>query len=214
MRPNSRKLRFLLASGPTREPLDPVRYLSNYSTGVMGRCLADAIRRRGHQLTWVRSPEDAETANDLLARLRRELPRHDVLVMATAVCDVRPAKASALKIKKGGLKVIRLVENPDVLRELSGQKKLAQTFVGFALESTKVRANAIGKLKKKGLELILAQRVTFKKSPFGDTRLEATAYTAQGGELHFRQATKAQIAGKLIHAAEAIAALKLGNRIR
>lgn len=204
MRRVSRKLRFLLASGPTREPLDPVRYLSNYSTGTMGRHLADAIRKKGHRLTWVRSPEDAETARDLLSRLRRELPKHDVLVMASAVGDVRPAVVSAAKIKKGRLKTIRLVENPDVLRTLSKAKKASQVFVGFALESKNIQANAQAKLKKKKLEVILAQKVTNKTIPFGASRVEAAAYSADGRVKRFPGAAKQTVARYLIGQAESL----------
>lgn len=206
--PTPKKLRFLLASGPTREPLDPVRYLSNYSTGTMGRHLAQAIRRRGHRLTWVESPKDAETARALLVRLKHELPKNDVLVMASAVCDVRPAGVSTLKIKKGGLKALRLVENPDILQTLARSKKPSQVFVGFALESTQVQANAIGKLKRKKLELILAQKVTAKQAPFGEGRIEAAAYSADGKSRHFAKASKAAIAGYLVGRAEAIARQK------
>lgn len=198
----------LLTSGPTREPLDPVRYLSNYSTGTMGRSVAQAVQQRGHRLTWVRCPEDAETARQLLARLRRELPRHDVLVMAAAVCDVRPAELKAVKIKKDQLTSIRVTPNPDVIRELSRRKKPDQVFVGFALESDQLRRRALEKMSRKRMDVILVQQVTKKKTPFGDQRIDAEAIEASGLTRRFQGSDKRQIARYLVRRAEALAAEK------
>src|SRR3989338_3246555 len=95
-----KKVRFLIASGPTREPLDPVRYLSNYSTGTMGRFLAAEAKKRHHAVDWVECPRDAETAIELQTQLQKRLPKSDVLIMVAAVCDVRPHRVSGIKIKK------------------------------------------------------------------------------------------------------------------
>ena len=175
----------------------------------MGRHLAKAIQRRGHKLTWVQCPEEVQTASDLLKRLRRELPKQDVLVMAAAICDVRPEKKSPLKIKKAGLQTLRLVKNPDVTQELSKLKKPFQTFVGFALESKNIQSNALQKMRAKRLELILAQRVTSKITPFGDTRIEGTLYAVDGSEQAFKSAKKEAIADTLIGRAEGMARQKL-----
>lgn len=204
-----RRLRFLLTSGPTREPLDPVRYLSNYSTGTMGRYLASAIRRRGHALTWVRCPQDVETTAQLLKRLQALIVKQDVLVMAAAVCDVRPARTASSKIKKAGLKALILKQNPDVMATLARRKRTRQTFVGFALESSRLKENALQKLDKKGMDLILVQRVTSHIKPFGDARIGGAIYASEGVGTPLFRASKARVAGQLIRRAEALAFEKL-----
>lgn len=202
----SPKLRFLIASGPTREPLDPVRFISNYSTGVMGTHLAGIARRRGHKVTWVRSPEDAETARELLAKLKALLPKHDVLVMATAVCDVRPRAVSASKIKKDRLATLRFVKNPDILATLARFKKKRQIFVGFGLESADVLANGLRKMEQKNLEVIFLQRVKNSKTPFGNTPVEAFLVAKGKRYRYFPTLTKARAADLIVREAEERAA--------
>ncbi len=163
----------MIASGPTREPLDPVRYLSNYSTGTMGKYLVKAAKESHYQVEWVECPENVETAVELEAELMKLLPKTDVLVMAAAVCDVRPKKFSVSKIKKKDLDSISFVKNPDILANLSKVKRKGQVFVGFALESEDIFQNAFKKLSDKGLDLIVLQRVTKNKTPFGNKSIEA-----------------------------------------
>lgn len=197
-----KRLRFLVVSGPTREPLDPVRYLSNYSTGTMGAALAAAVRRRGHRLAWVRCPEMAESARDLLALLRKKIADQDVLIMAAAVCDVRPATVSAGKIKKKGLSGMRFVPNPDVLAALGTKKRRGQVYVGFALESENLVRNAESKLRAKNLELIIVQRVTNNQKPFGKTNVDAVLLDRKGSQTSLRRASKPRIAGLIVRRAE------------
>lgn len=197
-------LKFLIVSGPTREPLDPVRFLSNYSTGTMGRYLADAASKRRHRVTWVRCPDDAETAIELLALLKKEAPKHDVFIMAAAVCDVRPEKISAVKLKKDGLRGIRLVKNPDILATLARSKKRGQVFIGFGLESEAILERGYQKLVGKGLELILLQRVIAKKLPFGETAVEAYLLSPDKRYRYFPSIRKPQIAELLVREAEAL----------
>ena len=90
-------MRFLIVYGPTQEPIDPVRFISNYSTGTMGRHLVEAAEKRGHKVTAVECPTDAQTANELLAKLKKVLPKNDCLIMAAAVCDMRPKSVSKIK---------------------------------------------------------------------------------------------------------------------
>lgn len=201
------RLKILIASGPTQEPLDPVRYLSNYSTGTMGRCLFEAARKK-HTVTWIQCPKDAQTARELLAVLRKKLPKYDVLIMAAAVCDVRPKKVETGKIKKDRLETLKLVKNPDILAELAKKKKMSQVFIGFGLESGGILENGFSKLRKKSLELILLQQVTIKKNPFGEKLIEATALDARGNARRFPKASKETIARYLIGRAETMAAQK------
>jgi phosphopantothenoylcysteine decarboxylase/phosphopantothenate--cysteine ligase len=194
--------RFLIASGPTQEPLDPVRFLSNYSTGTMGKRLAEAARRRGHRVTWVQCPREARTALDLRKKLSALLPRNDVLIMAAAVCDARPARVSAVKIKKRALSTIRLVKNPDILASLAKKKKKGQVFIGFGLESEKILANGLKKLRQKSLELIVLQKVTKKRTPFGDRPIEAYLLKKNGDVRRFGSISKERLAELLVREAE------------
>lgn len=201
-------MRFLIVSGPTREPLDPVRYLSNYSTGAMGRHLAEAAKKRRHRVEHIECPASAETARDLLALLKRRLPKNDVLIMAAAVCDARPAVFSARKIKKNKLSSLRLVKNPDILAELSRRKRPRQVFIGFALESQDTLQNGHQKLVSKGLELIVIQRVTKNKTPFGDKPIDAILMDRCGCTSPFRRITKPKLARVLVGAAESLVAAR------
>ncbi len=164
-------MKVLIVSGPTREPLDPVRYLSNYSTGTMGKALVAVARQRHHKVRWVRCPEDAETARDLERCLTKEIKNCDALFMAAAVCDASPAVFSKSKIKKDKLRSIRLVKNPDILAGLPKTK--GQVFVGFGLESENILENGFKKLVQKKLDLIVLQKVSQKKNPFGEKPIEA-----------------------------------------
>jgi len=197
-----KKFRFLIASGPTQEPIDPVRFISNYSTGTMGKYLTWAAKKRGHKVTWVCSPEEARTATDLLKKLRGLIKNYDALVMASAVCDVRPSRVSASKIRKDKLHAVSLKKNPDILAALAKRKKPGQVFIGFALESENVLKNAFRKLKQKKLEAILVQKVTRTQSPFGDKKIDAFLLDKARRVERFRSATKKKIAETLIRRAE------------
>ncbi|MBI3316050.1 MAG: phosphopantothenoylcysteine decarboxylase [Candidatus Omnitrophica bacterium] len=201
-----KRIKFLLVSGPTREPLDPVRYLTNHSTGVMGQRLFEALRRRGHAVDWVRCPEEAGTALELLGVLRRKIRGCDALIMAAAVCDARPARFSKDKIKKRALGVIRLVKNPDILAALAKKKKRSQFFVGFALESKGLLKHARDKMDAKRLDLVIAQPVTVKKTPFGGGNLEAYVIRRSGGHKHFASVSKKALAGFVVRETEKLLA--------
>ncbi len=205
---NAAKLRFLIVSGPTQEPIDPVRFLSNYSTGVMGKKLVSAAKERGHRVEWVECPTRARTAIELDWLLARLMPENDVLIMAAAVADVRPLHMSGSKIKKDKLKVIRLVKNPDILQNLSKKKKRRQIFIGFGLESENLSRNGAKKIQKKKLELIVLQRVTENKKPFGNKPIDAILMDANGDQEPFRTVTKQKLAGILVRKAESLFALK------
>jgi len=195
-------MRFLIASGPTEEPIDPVRYLSNRSTGVMGAYLAAEARRRGHSVRWVQSPAQARTARDLLRLLKTEVPKTDIFIMATAVCDVRPRSVSTTKMKKNRLFSLPLVKNPDLLAELSKKKKKGQIFVGFALESSHEKKNATKKISEKKLEVILCQRVTEKLSPFGEARVSAFLLFKDGSSRALGTCSKKTVASVVVRQAE------------
>ena len=203
------RLRFLVASGPTQEPIDPVRFISNHSTGVMGKSVVEAAKKRGHSVEWVECPKRAQTALELEKLLKHLTPKSDVLVMAAAVADVRPADFSGAKIKKEKLRAIRLVKNPDVLAGLARKKKKGQVFIGFGLESADLVRNGKKKLRKKGLELIVLQKVTKNDKPFGDKAVDAALLDADGRVMRHRSITKQRLAAELVKRAEIFYALKI-----
>jgi len=166
-----KNMNLLVTAGPTREHLDPVRFLSNRSTGKMGFAIAQAAAARGHSVTLIAGPVslptpsgvtrvDVVSALDMLAAVQFHLPRQEALVMCAAVADWRPKLASATKLKKNEMNpVLELEPNPDILkaiRPLKGQR----LFVGFAAETGDPLAEAQRKLESKGLDLIVANDVT------------------------------------------------------
>jgi phosphopantothenoylcysteine decarboxylase/phosphopantothenate--cysteine ligase len=169
---------FLVTAGPTREELDPVRYLSNYSSGKMGYAIARAGRRRGARVilvsgpTALSAPSGVEVVQVVSTRQMREavlerLAEATVVVKAAAVADYRPAQRSEQKIKKGqgAQLVLALEKNPDILAEL-GQLKTTQLLVGFAAETADLVENARKKLESKNLDLIVANDVSRSDAGF------------------------------------------------
>ena len=164
-------MKILITAGPTREHIDPVRFISNRSTGKMGFAVAQAAAERGHSVTLIAGPVALETpkdvirvdvvsALDMLAAVQRLLPYHEALVMSAAVADWRPAQASAVKLKKSDMRpVIELEPNPDILKTVRPLKD-GRTFIGFAAETGDPLAEAQRKLEAKGLDLIVANDVT------------------------------------------------------
>lgn len=177
-------MRLLVSAGPTREFVDPVRFLSNRSTGKMGYAVARAAVEAGHEVVLVSGPVSLEpppglaafvpvvSARDMLAALRRAVAAADALVMTAAVADFRPARVSRRKIHKGAMPdSIRLVPNPDILAALA-RRKGRRVFVGFAAETERAVAGAARKLRAKGLDLVVANDVTLPGAGFGtDTNI-------------------------------------------
>ncbi len=199
-------LKVLITAGATRERLDPVRFMTNDSSGKMGFAIAEAARDRGAEVTVVRGhvtaavPErvrviPVESAMDLYDVMMKEAPEQDVIIQAAAVCDYRFENTQATKIKKteGQPLTLTLAENPDIAKEVGKIKKKGQTLVGFAAETDHVQKNAVSKLKKKNLDMIVANDVTVPGAGFNvDTNI-ATLITAQGSEEQPMQ-TKRQLA--------------------
>jgi phosphopantothenoylcysteine decarboxylase / phosphopantothenate---cysteine ligase len=159
--------RVLVTAGPTREAIDPVRYLSNHSSGRMGTAIAAAAWRRGAEVTLVAGPlavpvpvgvhhVPVESTAEMQAAVERELPASDVLVMAAAPADYRPADVSTSKLKKtGDPRAIALAENADILASTRSARRTGAVVVGFALETDDVVANARRKLESKALDMII-----------------------------------------------------------
>lgn len=196
----------MITAGPTVEPIDPVRYLTNRSSGKFGYAIAEAAAKRGAKVTLISgpvalpAPENVEvayieTAKDLLEACKSVFPQVDAALFAAAVADMRPANAAEQKLKKGvndkELSNIELIENPDVLATL-GHAKTNQVVVGFAAETNDVVDYATKKLVKKNADIIVANEVGAKKT-FGEDHDEIWLVTAGGTEHHDR-ATKAELA--------------------
>lgn len=175
--------RLLITAGPNREPLDPVRYLSNRSSGKMGYALARAAVRRGAEVALVSGPTGLDapagvrvisvtTAAEMRDAILKEYRQCTAVIMAAAVSDYRAAYVAEKKIKRGkGAVELRLEPNPDILREL-GEKKNGQWLVGFAAETEDLAANAQKKLRDKNLDMIVANNVAENGSGFdGDTNI-------------------------------------------
>ena len=157
----------LVTAGPTREAIDPVRFLSNHSSGRMGTAIAAAAWRRGAEVTLVAGPlavpapvgvrhVHVESTTEMQAAVARELPSADVLVMAAAPADYRPSEVAAGKLKKTGEpRSIALAENADILASTRSARRDGAVIVGFALETDDVIANARHKLAAKALDLIV-----------------------------------------------------------
>lgn len=171
--------KILITSGPTQEAIDSVRYLSNYSSGKMGHALASsAVRAKAKVIlvtgpTSLPDPYGAEvykirSATEMLDRVSAEFSHCDIFIMAAAVSDYRPEKVISGKIKKDGLDKIdlKLIANPDILKEISKQKN-GQFTVGFAAESQKLEENALKKLNEKKLDLIVANNISLPGQGFG-----------------------------------------------
>ena len=159
--------RILITSGPTRQYLDPVRYLTNASSGRMGSALAAAALELGHEVLVVSGPVAVEypreanvlpvvSAEELLETCQREFPRCDGVIGAAAPCDYRPVRVEEQKIAKTGQPlVLNLIETPDVMATLGASKRPGQWLVGFALETDDQRYRALTKLEKKSCDLIV-----------------------------------------------------------
>jgi len=170
-------MRILVTAGPTREHLDPVRFLSNRSTGKMGFAVAEQAAARGHDVVLVAGPValptpagvtrvDIVSALDLLAAVQRHLPRADALVMAAAVADWRPRAVRAVKLKEQALgPTLDLEPNPDILMTVRPLKG-GRIFVGFAAETGDPLPEARRKLAAKGLDLIVANDVSLPDAGF------------------------------------------------
>lgn len=184
----------LVTSGPTIEPIDPVRFITNRSSGKQGHAIAAAAARAGARVTLISGPVSipdpkgvdivrVETAREMLEAVTAALPA-DVAVMAAAVSDWRPAEVASEKIKKaaGDPPSLSFIENPDILATLGHGRQRPKLMIGFAAETTDVRANAARKLAAKGADYIVANDVSPESGVFGGDRNSVHLLSAAGVE--------------------------------
>lgn len=209
--------RVVVTAGPTREPLDPVRYLSNHSTGKMGVALASAAWRRGAEVVVVHGPLSTklpeggicatavETTQQMADALRAELPGADVLIMAAAPADFRPATVADAKIKKRGAPApLVLAETPDILTSTRDARKAGMIAVGFALETDDLLANAAKKIEAKGLDLIVANSAREAGAGFGYDTNRVTMLAKDGTSVTTDLLPKTTVADLILDRIEAL----------
>lgn len=209
-------LRVMVTAGPSREALDPVRYISNRSSGKMGYAIAQAAQKRGAEVTLLSGPVAIEaplgvklvpftTTQELLDRASELAREQDLLIQAAAPADYRAKEVAPQKIKKQGGEpmTFTLVENPDVAATLGKAKRSGQVFVGFAAETNDVLAHAKDKLARKNLDLIVANDVTRPGAGFDvDTNI-VTLITKDGQEA-LPMMSKAEVAQRILDRALAL----------
>ena len=203
--------RVVVTAGGTREPIDPVRFISNYSSGKMGFALAAAAADRGARVTLVTTaphPEHhgvavqhVETAADMMAELRGQLPGADVLLMAAAVGDFRPAHTATAKIRREDAHSLslQLEPIPDLLAELGADRELAGVYrVGFAAEDSSLDAKAVDKIKRKGLQAIVANDISRRDIGFGSEYNAGVMLFADGTRHELEKMTKREMADRIL----------------
>lgn len=194
----------LIAAGPTRERIDPVRFISNYSTGTFGYTIAKEAKRRKLSVTLVSGPTSlkapqgvkfipVESSLDMRKAVLAEFPKTDCMIMTAAVADWRPKYPAKRKIKKRKKQILELVENPDILAQIGAQKK-KRIVIGFALETENLEKTALKKLKNKNLDMIIANRLTKEANIFGDKKLDVVTVDRFGGRTRIFNKSKKELA--------------------
>ena len=212
--PRLRGLRVLVTAGPTREPLDPVRYISNHSSGKMGAALAAAAWTRGAEVTLVHGPlavplpvgvraVPVTTTAEMCDAVRAEIGAADVVVMAAAPADFTAAAPAAEKIKKGAAPAaLALAPTVDILLATRDARKPGATVVGFALETTAVVASARAKLAAKGLDLVVANDATEAGAGFGVDTNRVSLVHGDGTVTELALMAKAAVAAAILDRVE------------
>ncbi len=204
----------LITAGPTREAIDPVRYLTNRSSGKMGYALADVAAGKGQRVILISGPTDAsleipdgvdfipvESAADMYTTVERWIGKADVAIFAAAVADYRPIEVAEQKIKKKGEEMtLKLVKNPDILGSARDVFSYEGTLVGFAAETENVVENARGKLIKKGCDMVVANDVSRKDIGF-DANENEVILVFRDNEEPVAKADKHRIAHSVVEVA-------------
>ncbi len=201
---------FLITAGPTIEPIDPVRFISNYSTGEMGYTLAAAAKERGNKVILISGPTalkppqgvkfvSVNTALEMRDAVLRHFCDADCVIMTAAVADFRPAHFSARKVKKWAKKEysLRLLGNPDILSEL-GRKKGSKILVGYSLETDDHIENSRDKMKMKNLDIMVVNLINRRSSPFGGGKKNFVIISRTGGASALKAVSKQKISHILL----------------
>jgi len=203
-------IKVLINAGPTRERLDPVRFLSNPSSGKMGFALAQAAQRRGAKVTLVAGPVslstpqgvnriDVESAREMLEACERNFDAADLFIATAAVGDYAPTESLPQKMKKGAatLKIV-LESTPDILQSLAARKAKGQVVIGFAAETEDLVRHATEKMKRKNLDLIVANDVSRSDVGFGSADNSVTLIDRQGRAETLAKMAKTEVAEQIL----------------
>ncbi|QDX95114.1 bifunctional phosphopantothenoylcysteine decarboxylase/phosphopantothenate--cysteine ligase CoaBC [Brevibacillus laterosporus] len=202
--------KIVVTAGPTREKIDPVRYISNYSSGKMGYAIAEAARDRGAEVTLVSGPTalsiptgvtfvPVESVQEMLEAVLQVYPQTDVVIKSAAVSDYRPEQVYTHKVKKTAREdfTLSLVKAPDILRTL-GEQKTHQLLVGFAAETQEIEKHALDKMLRKNLDMIVANDVLQDGAGMGvDTNI-VTIYQQDQEPIHLDKMSKRDVAERLL----------------
>lgn len=205
-------MKILISAGPTREAIDPVRFITNHSSGKMGYALAQAAVKRGWQVVLVSGPVDlprpeglAEfvqvvSAAEMADAVKSRFPAMDGAILCAAVADYRPVTVSNKKIKKSDDDLIlHLERTEDILKSLGTMKNAQQILIGFAAETDDLEANALAKLKKKNLDWIAANKVGVPGRGFQADTNAITLYNAAGEKIELPLTDKASLAEEMLN---------------
>ena len=208
-------MKVCVTAGPTQETIDPVRYISNHSSGKMGFAVAKAALLRGYEVELICGPTkevlfhpkltrtDVRTAEEMLCAVQRCWQTCDVGIFSAAVADFKPAKASKIKLKKDNTdEFIELIQNPDILKWASFNRENKQRVIGFALETNNEQENALLKLKRKNLDLIVLNSTQDKGATFGGETNKVTIFGKEGLVIDLKLQNKFDIAINLIDTIE------------
>ena len=204
----------LITAGPTVEKIDPVRYISNFSSGKMGYALAEECAERGAQVTLVSGPVslvpqhpsitkvDVMSADEMHDATMTAFPQADITILCAAVADYKVAEIADHKIKREHTAdpVIRLVQNPDIARATGEAKREGQITVGFALETDNEHSNAFGKLQRKNLDMIVLNSLRDKQAGFQVDTNRVTIITADGQRTDYPVKPKREVATDIVNA--------------
>jgi phosphopantothenoylcysteine decarboxylase/phosphopantothenate--cysteine ligase len=203
-------VRFLITAGPTREPIDPVRYISNRSSGKMGYAIAEAAVAEGHHVTLIsgpvnlEAPRDAQlisvlTSDEMFEVVHRHADQFDICVLCAAVADYKPANGSSTKIKKHDEKFsLELIPTRDILDSLGHREDRQFLLVGFAAETDHVEENAAKKLREKDCDIIVANDVSGANSGMESDMNEVTILFRNSEKKKISRAPKKNIARELV----------------
>jgi phosphopantothenoylcysteine decarboxylase/phosphopantothenate--cysteine ligase len=206
--------RVIITAGPTVEKIDPVRFISNFSSGKMGFALAEECARRGALVTLVAGPVSLKTENANITRIdvttamemydavMHSLPQSDAIILCAAVADYRVADVAEKKIKreKDAAPVLHLTPNPDIAKAVGQNKRADQVSVGFALETDNEQVNAQGKLERKKLNFIVMNSLRDKNSGFQVDTNRVTIITADGQRTDYPVKPKREVATDIVNA--------------
>ncbi|TGE25573.1 phosphopantothenoylcysteine decarboxylase [Hymenobacter aquaticus] len=215
-------MRVLITAGPTYEPIDPVRFIGNHSTGKMGYALAEVFAENGAQVTLISGPTNlpdpanpqirttrVETAAQMYAAAAAAAPTADVWVFAAAVADYRPRDVAPNKIKKDGdTLTLELVKNVDIAAALGQTKRAEQFSVGFALETNDEEAHAQGKLRRKNFDLIVLNSLRDPGAGFRHDTNKVTLLDAAGQKTIFELKPKSAVAHDIVRTVFACLSLR------